>query len=109
MLINALVAVAGSVAIMAITFSNRSGKHTLEKGWEWWYLTRPISAAVIGMLSYMAILAGYLDAATTNRSELVIAAAVGGLAGLFTDKIIEQMRKVIGLTAFGTATKSSGS
>jgi hypothetical protein len=105
MLIITLVAIAGSVAIMSITFANRAGKHTLEDGWQWWYLTRPICAAVIGVVSYMAILAGYLDEATTDRSELIVAAAIGGLAGLFTDKVIELMRKIIGLTAFGTPTK----
>jgi hypothetical protein len=101
-----LTAMAASVAVMSLVFSARAGKHTLEEGWEWWYITRPVTAAIVGVVSFMAILAGFFDAPTgTDRPELVIAAAVGGLSGLFTDKIIEKLGKLIGATDPRTFTR----
>jgi hypothetical protein len=99
LLIVILSAMAGSVAVMALVFSARAGKHTLEQGWQWWYVTRPITAAIIGVLSYMALLTGFFDLGVgSDRPELVVAAAVGGLAGLFTDQILDKMRKTLAVT-----------
>jgi hypothetical protein len=99
LLIVILAAMAGSVAVMSLVFSARSGKHTLEQGWQWWYVTRPITAAIVGVLSYMAILTGFFDLGVgSDRPELVVAAAVGGLAGLFTDQVLAKMRKIMAVT-----------
>jgi hypothetical protein len=94
--------VLGSLAIMIITFSNRAGQNTLEHGFLWWYLTRPFAAAAVGVLFYMAIIAGFFDqTSATGRSALVLAAAIGGLAGLFTDKVLQKMRAaLLGLSTF---------
>jgi hypothetical protein len=107
-----LAALLGSVAVLLLTFSSRAGHETLERGYLWWYLTRPITAAGIGVLFYMAVLAGYFNqAVTSGHATLIAAAAIGGLAGLFTDQILSKMRSVLGLTAFdkaaaGTADKT---
>lgn len=97
-LIVLLTAALGSVAVLAMTFSARTGRETLERGFLWWYLTRPISAAGLGIVFYMAFVSGFLTAATASgRPTLIIAAAIGGLAGLFTDQVLRKMYKVLGL------------
>jgi hypothetical protein len=93
-----LTAILGSVAVLALTFSDRAGYETLERGFLWWYLTRPISAAGLGLVFYMAVFGGFFDAATAkDRPALIVAAAIGGIAGLFTDQVLMKMRKVLGL------------
>lgn len=106
-LIVMLTALMGSVAVLAMTFSSRAGHETLERGYVWWYLTRPISAAGLGLLFYMTVTAGFFTATTsTDRPALVLAAAIGGLAGLFTDQVLKKMRTVLGLLP--THTRASG-
>lgn len=97
-----LMSVLGSLAVMIITFANRAGHETLEHGFLWWYLIRPFAAAAIGVLFYMAIIAGFFNQrSATGRSALVLAAAIGGLAGLFTDIVLQKMRAaLLGLSAF---------
>src|SRR5215469_7739130 len=97
-----LMSVLGSLAVMIITFANRAGHETLEHGFLWWYLTRPFAATAIGVLFYMAIIAGFFNKnSATGRSALVLAAAIGGLAGLFTDAVLQKMRAaLLGLSSF---------
>lgn len=95
-----LTAVIGSAATMGLTFSNRLGHNELEKGWGWWYATRPFTAAAIGVLAYALVQAGFFGAGSTSNSNLLAAATIGGLAGLFTDQLLQKMRSVLGLTAF---------
>jgi hypothetical protein len=97
-LIVMLSAILGSVVVLALTFSARAGCETLERGFLWWYLTRPISAAGLGLLFYMAFVAGFFSASPAQSSQaLILAAAIGGLAGLFTDQVRQKMSKVLGL------------
>ncbi len=96
-----LMAIIGSVAVLILTFSSRAGHETLERGYLWWYLTRPIAAAGVGVLFYMTVIAGYFNqAAAHGRAALVVAAAIGGLAGLFTDQVLQKMRGVLGQKPF---------
>src|SRR5215469_219793 len=111
--------VLGSMAVMIITFANRAGQETLEHGFLWWYLIRPFAAAGVGVLFYMAIIAGFFNQTSARgRSALVLAAAIGGLAGLFTDNVVQKMRALLGLSSFSesaanakpdTNTQGSGS
>lgn len=88
----------GSVAVLAMTFSSRSGHETLEGGYVWWYLTRPITGAALGLLFYMAVAAGFFAALGEQGSTAVVwAAAIGGLAGLFTDQVLAKMRAALGI------------
>ena len=101
LLIVGLTAALGSVAVMAVTFAGRSGRHTLEAGWEWWYATRPIVATAVALLTYMVVLAGFFDTTVNgDRPELIVAAAVGAMAGLFTDRILAKLRDLLGQTPF---------
>src|SRR5215469_11883295 len=114
-----LMSVLGSMAVMIITFANRAGQETLEHGFLWWYLIRPFAAAGVGVLFYMAIIAGFFNQTSARgRSALVLAAAIGGLAGLFTDNVVQKMRALLGLSSFSesaanakpdTNTQGSGS
>jgi hypothetical protein len=103
LLIVVTTAMAGSLATIALVFSNRAGHRTLEERWEWWYLLRPLAAASIAILFYMVVLAGLLGGADKKAGGLAFAAAVGGLAGLFTDRVLETMRSALGASAFNTS------
>jgi hypothetical protein len=94
-----LTAVIGSAATLGLTFSHRLGYNKLEKGWGWWYVTRPFTAAAIGVLAYALVQAGFFVGSTSN-SDLLAAATIGGLAGLFTDQLLQKMRSALGLSAF---------
>ena len=109
-LIVLLTAALGSVSVLAMTFSARTGRETLERGFFWWYLTRPISAAGLGLVFYLAVVSGFLAAATSaGQPTLIVAATIGGLAGLFTDQVYRKLFSVLGLVdsskrASGTTT-----
>ena len=103
----ALMALIGSVTVMTLTFAARAGHGTLEQAYLWWYVTRPVSAAGLGILFYMLVVAGFFNVSSIeggSSAALVVAAALGGLAGLFTDQVIEKVRKALGLSAFDTGT-----
>jgi len=93
-------AVIGSAATLALTFAHRLGYQKLEKGWQWWYVTRPPTAASIGVLAFALLQAGLFSSNTAAKSGLLAAAATGGLAGLFTDQLLQKMRAALGLSAF---------
>jgi hypothetical protein len=95
-----LTSVIGSAAALGLTFSHRLGYNKLEKGWGWWYVTRPFTAAGIGVLAYALVQAGFFGAGSTSNSDLLAAATIGGLAGLFTDQLLQKMRSALGLSAF---------
>jgi hypothetical protein len=99
LLVVVFAAAAGSTAHSALLFANRDGHGHLEKRWVAWYLVRPGAAAVIGVLTYIILKAGFLGA-TNNTSELAFAAAVGGLAGLFTDTLMQKLRGALGASPF---------
>jgi hypothetical protein len=95
-----LTSVIGSAAALGLTFSHWLGYNKLEKGWGWWYVTRPFTAAAIGVLAYALVQAGFFGEGSTSNSYLLAAATIGGLAGLFTDQLLQKMRSALGLSAF---------
>lgn len=102
LLVVTLSAVVGSFATMSLIFGNRAGHRTLEEDWEWWYVLRPGAVAVIGVLAYVIVVAGFLS--TTGKADsLASAAAIGALAGLFTDRVLAAMRSALGASAFNTS------
>ena len=93
-----VMAMIGSVTVMALAFSLRAGHKTLEEGYHRWYLTRPITAASLAVLFYMTAIVGFLDLTSLQRSsDLVVAAALAALAGFFTDALLSKLRRVLGL------------
>lgn len=98
-----IMAMIGSVTVMGLVFSSRAGQRTLQQGYLWWYLTRPITAAGLAILFYVAVVAGFFDVTAIeggSSTALMIAAALGGLAGLFTDQVLKKMEGVLGLLPF---------
>jgi hypothetical protein len=104
MLVVALAAVMGSLSVSAVVFSNRAGHRTLEDRWQHWYLHRPLIAAGIGVLLYVTVIAGLIGPIDGSANELALAAAIGGLAGLFTERVLAAMRKALGATPFDRST-----
>jgi hypothetical protein len=103
-------AAAGSAAQMSLVFANRAGLKTLESTWTWWYLLRPGAAAIVGVVAYVVLKAGFLGSVTDqDQHSLAFAAAVGTLAGMFTDTLISKLRGALGASPFETATASGGS
>jgi hypothetical protein len=101
LLIVALSAMAGSTAATAMVFSNRAGYDQLEKYWVWWYLLRPGVSAVVAVVAYVAVKSGFLGTINDTQTKgLAFAAALGGLTGLFTDKMLEKLQKALGLSPF---------
>jgi hypothetical protein len=100
LLIVMLTAVIGSTATLGLTFAHRSGYGTLEKGWGWWYVMRPFTATSVGVLAFSLIQAGFLGTKSAASSGVFAAASIGGLAGLFTDQLLQKMRSALGLGAF---------
>ena len=100
LIIVVLTAMLGSAATLALTFAHRAGYNRLEKGWGWWYVLRPFTAVGIGVLAYALLQAGFFASSRATNSDLLAAASIGGLAGLFTDQLLQKMRKALGLSAF---------
>jgi hypothetical protein len=95
-----LTAVIGSCATLALTFAARAGYDNLEKGWGWWYFTRPFTASGIAVLAYALLQGGFLGSGSATTPDLLAAGAIGALAGLFTDQLLQKMRAAMGLSAF---------
>lgn len=94
-----LASMLGSVVVLGMVFSARAGRRTLEQSYVWWYLMRPVTAAGLGVGFYLTVTAGFFDSITESngRSALITAAAIGTLAGLFTDQVYAKMLKLLGL------------
>jgi hypothetical protein len=108
LLVVVLSAVLGSCATLALTFAHRAGYGMLERGWGWWYITRPFTASIIGVLAFALLQAGFFGSSNATSSGLLAAVAIGGLAGLFTDQLLQKMRTALGLTAFLKSAKDPG-
>lgn len=92
------------VTVMTLAFATRAGYGTLEQGFLWWYLTRPVAAACLAVLFYITAIAGFLNLTTlARRSDLAVAAGLAALAGLFTDRVLGKLRRVLGLSPPGRA------
>src|SRR3954447_24079900 len=58
LLLGAASGLVGSAIQQSIVFANRSGHETLESGWAWWYILRPIWSALLGAVFVIAVNAG---------------------------------------------------
>jgi hypothetical protein len=100
LLLGAASGLVGSAIQQSIVFANRSGHDTLESGWAWWYLLRPIWSALLGSVFVMTMNAGLVSIGdtTTSTAGVTILATVGALAGLFTDKVLGKLGDMLGAT-----------
>lgn len=90
----------GSAIQQSIVFANRAGLETLERGYIWWYLLRPVWSAGLGIVAVWAVNAGLVSIGdtTTSSAGVTVLATTGALAGLFTDRMMEKLRELLGAT-----------
>lgn len=92
--------VAGSLVHTIAIFSSRVGQDTLETSYVWWYILRPFEAALLALLFVAALNSGLIaisgGAVTAGQ---VVPFVAGGLAGLFTDAVLQKMRSILGATS----------
>lgn len=99
----AFAGIAGSVVQAGVVFSLRAGSGTLEHGYEAWYFLRPFVSALLAVLVGLAVTAGLVvvtqdGAAGTPGLSLPTMVAIGALAGLFTDQVLQRMQRILGAT-----------
>ncbi|MEW6472537.1 MAG: hypothetical protein AB1679_09710 [Actinomycetota bacterium] len=97
-LVVALSAVAGSVVQLITVFTLRAGKGTLERGYEAWYFLRPLAAALVGIVFFLAVYAGLMTIGEPGQESLPVYATSGALAGLFTDRVLQRLQSLLGAT-----------
>lgn len=97
----AIAALAGSAVHVASTFVYRLGQNKLEQSYRYWYLIRPLSAAALGIIFALALISGLLvltelpsDGSDSEVSVPAIA-TVGALAGLFSERVTERLRRLV--------------
>ncbi|HEY3034380.1 MAG TPA: hypothetical protein VGJ54_06955 [Streptosporangiaceae bacterium] len=92
--------VVGSFVHSASLFASRVGRRTFENSYFWWYLLRPLEAALVAMVFVAALRAGFVALGTSNTgtTTTVLAFLAGGLAGLFTDRVMQRLRQILGAT-----------
>jgi hypothetical protein len=108
LLLGAASGLVGSAIQQSIIFANRSGHRTLESGWAWWYVLRPVWSSLLGAVFVIAVNAGLVSIGdqTTSTAGATVLATIGALAGLFTDKVLEKLGDLLGATP---TTKVAGS
>ncbi len=100
LLLGAAAGLVGSMIQQSIVFAHRAGHETLEVGFMWWYLLRPIWSALLGAVFVIAVNAGLISIGdqTTSTAGMTVLVTVGCFAGLFTDRALDKMRDVLGAT-----------
>ncbi len=98
LLLGAASGLVGSMIQQSIVFAQRAGLQTLEVGFVWWYLLRPIWSALLGAVSVIAVNTGLISIGdqTTSTAGVTVLATVGCFAGLFTDRALDKMRGLLG-------------
>lgn len=92
--------VGGSLVHTVTIFSSRVGRDTLETSYLWWYLMRPFAAGPLALLFVAAVHSGLLAASNaTDDPSPMVAFVAGGLAGLFTDAVLQRLRGLLGATS----------
>jgi hypothetical protein len=100
LLLGAASGLVGSMIQQSIVFAQRAGRDTLEVGFVWWYLLRPIWSALLGAVFVIAVNTGLISIGdqTTSTAGVTVLATVGCFAGLFTDQVLDKMRDLLGAT-----------
>ncbi len=101
LLVGATAGVVGSVIQQSIVFAQRAGHETLERGFVWWYVLRPVWSALLGAVAVVAVNAGLISIGdqTTSAPGIMVLVTVGCLSGLFTDQALQRLAPLLGATA----------
>lgn len=92
--------VVGSFVHAASLFATRVGRQTFEVSYVWWYILRPLESALVALVFVAAVRSGLLalGASQTESTSTTLAFLAGGLAGLFTDRVMQRLRGLLGAT-----------
>ena len=90
--------VAGSFVHAGSLFAARVGRRTFEASYFWWYLLRPLESALVAIVFVVAVRSGLLvlGAGNQDNGTVVLAFLSGALAGLFTDRVMQRLRGLLG-------------
>jgi hypothetical protein len=87
----------GGLIHAASTLAGRAGYRHLAAAWTLWYLTHPFLGGALAVLTIFAARGGLLTAnsGTAQSVNLYGVAAIAGVAGLFTRKIMTRLENVV--------------
>jgi hypothetical protein len=104
LLLGAAAGLVGSVIQQSIVFALRAGHESLERGYVWWYLLRPVWSTLLGAVIVIAVNAGFVSIGdtTTSAAGVTVLATAGALAGLSTDQALQRVQKLLGATSPAT-------
>lgn len=102
--VGAAAGLVGSVIQQSLVFAQRAGLDTLEQGFVWWYVLRPVWSALLAAVLVVSVNAGLVSIGdqTTSAAGVTILVTMGCLAGLFTDQTLEMLQRRLGATAADT-------
>ena len=100
LLVGAAAGIVGSVIQQCVIFAQRAGHETLERGFVWWYILRPVWSCLLGAVVVVAVNAGLISIGdqTTSASGVTVLVTMGCLAGLFTDQALQRLAPLLGAT-----------
>lgn len=100
LIVGAAAGAVGSVIHQSMVFAQRAGLETLERGFVWWYLLRPVWSALLGAVVVVAFNTGLISIGdeTTSTAGVTVLVMAGCLAGLFTDQAMRRLRPMLGAT-----------
>jgi hypothetical protein len=98
LLVGAAAGVVGSVIQQSIVFATRAGHNTLEQGFVWWYVLRPVWSALLGAVVVAAVNTGLISIgdATTSSAGVTVLTTMGALAGMYTDQAMQRLQPFLG-------------
>jgi len=105
-LVGAAAGFVGSVVQQSIVFASRAGQQTLERGYVWWYVLRPVWSALLGSVVVLTVNAGLVSIGdeTTSAAGVTVLVTAAAVAGLFTDQALQRLRSVLGASDPSTLT-----
>jgi len=72
----------------------------LEKGWEFWYLSRPLLGATLAIITYLMLRAGFVSGGPSAISDFGTA-GISALVGMMTTEMVKKLM-IIFDTLFGS-------
>ena len=85
-----LIGALGATLHGIISLSNYIGNKKFEASWTMWYLQRPLVGAILSLLFYFVIRAGFLKQLETNANFYTIV-ALSGLTGMFSKQALNKL------------------
>jgi len=110
LMVGAAAGAVGSAIQQSIVFAMRAGFESLERGYVWWYVLRPMWSALLGALVVVAVNAGLVSIgdATTSTAGVTVLVTAGALAGLFTDQVLQRLQELLGAAPPATPATGTG-